>query len=61
MNPLFKTNNPYSNFINQVQELKKTIPDPKAEVQKMLNNGQITQEQINSAIPFIQQILPFFK
>lgn len=58
-NPLFSAlnNNPYTQLISQAKQLKSQISDPKAEVQKMLNSGQISQEQLNGAMLFAQQLI----
>ena len=58
-NPLFSAlnNNPYTQLILQAKQLKSQISDPKAEVQKMLNSGQISQEQLNGAMSFAQQLI----
>ena len=58
-NPLFSAlnNNPYTQLISQAKQLKSQISDPKAEVQKMLNSGQISQEQLNGAMSFAQQLI----
>lgn len=58
-NPLFSAlnNNPYTQLISQAKQLKSQINDPKAEVQKMLNSGQISQEQLNGAMSFAQQLI----
>ena len=47
MNPLYQllNNNP---MLAQFEQFRKTFTgDPKQQVQAMLNNGQITQEQLN--------------
>lgn len=58
-NPLFSAlnNNPYTQLISQAKQLKSQISDPKAEVQKMLNSGQISQEQLNGAMSFAQKLI----
>lgn len=58
-NPLFSAlnNNPYTQLISQAKQLKSQISDPKMEVQKMLNSGQISQEQLNGAMSFAQQLV----
>lgn len=58
-NPLFSAlnNSPYTQLISQAKQLKSQISDPKAEVQKMLNSGQISQEQLNGAMSFAQQLV----
>jgi hypothetical protein len=62
-NPLFnqQNNNPFANLIQQAKELKKTVADPKAEVQRLLNSGQMSQEQFNSLAQMTKQILPYLK
>lgn len=58
-NPLFSAlnNSPYTQLISRAKQLKSQISDPKAEVQKMLNSGQISQEQLNGAMSFAQQLV----
>lgn len=58
-NPLFSAlnNNPYTQLISQAKQLKSQISNPKAEVQRMLNSGQISQEQLNGAMSFAQQLV----
>ena len=40
--------NPFSQLISEVNNFKKTFNgDPRAEVEKMLRSGQLSQEQFN--------------
>ena len=61
-NPLFQAlngnSNPYAQIIADVQRLKQTFNgNPRDEVQRLLNSGKITQEQVNNAMSFAQQII----
>lgn len=61
-NPLYQAlngnNNPYAQLISSAKQLKQTLAvNPRDEVQKMLNSGQISQEQFNNAMNFAQQII----
>lgn len=61
-NPLFQAlngnSNPYAQIIADVQRLKQTFNgNPRDEVQRLLNSGKITQEQVNNAVNFAQQII----
>ncbi len=61
-NPLFQAlngnSNPYAQIIADVQRLKQTFNgNPRDEVQRLLNSGKITQEQVNNAVNFAQQIV----
>lgn len=64
-NPLYdetKNGNPYSNMIGQIKEFSKTIQgDPKEIVQKMLNSGEMSQNEFNRYAQMAQNILPFLK
>jgi hypothetical protein len=65
-NPLFNRFGPKSapgpignvaNILQQYQQFKSTFQgDPKQKIQEMLDNGQITQEQLNQVIPVAQQL-----
>lgn len=63
-NPIFNAlnkmpfNNDLTNFINEVNQFKKTFNgDPRAEVQKLLNNGQLSQNQFNQYAQMANQIM----
>lgn len=65
-NPLYESmmqkqqNNGPFGFINnlrtQIQQLKSTGIDPNQKIQEMLNSGQVSQEQYNSAVQKAQQL-----
>lgn len=61
-NPLFNllSNNGFSNMSNWLQqfnEFKRNFSgDPKQQIQQMLNNGKITQGQLNQAMNMATQI-----
>lgn len=68
MNPLFnllggnKSNNPFTNMMGQLNTFMSAFKgDPKAEVQKLLNNGQMTQQQYSQLSEMASQILPLLK
>jgi hypothetical protein len=63
-NPLFnqfgKQNNNMSDFINQIMDFKKSFTgNPKQEVEKLLQSGQMSQQQFNQLSQIANQILPF--
>nr|DAT45853.1 MAG TPA: Protein of unknown function (DUF2680) [Caudoviricetes sp.] len=64
MNPLFnelggQSAGPFGNFqqlMHRFQQFRQTFKgDPKAEVEKMLQSGQITQQQLDQAQALAQQ------
>lgn len=62
MNNLYKQLNPMANMIEQFKQFKQNFKgDPKAQVQQMLNSGQITQEQFNKASQMANQMMRFMK
>ena len=63
-NPLFNTfgnNNQFGNLIKQAQEFKKQFANinPRAEVERLLQSGQMSQSQFNQLAQIANQILPF--
>ena len=67
-NPLFnllggKNNNGPGNMLQQFQQFKKQMQgvDPQEEVQKLLQSGKISQEQLNKAQQMAQQMQGLFK
>ena len=62
-NPLFNLlgnppSNPYDQIIRQAHELKKSLAvNPREEVQRLLNSGQMSQEQFNRLSQTTQSIL----
>ena len=59
-NPLFNQfnqNNQINNIIREAQNLKNSFKgNPKEEVQRLLNNGQMSQADFNRLMPMAQQI-----
>lgn len=67
-NPLFnllggKNNNGPGNMLQQFQQFKKQMQgvDPQEEVQKLLQSGKISQEQLDKAQQMAQQMQGLFK
>lgn len=62
-NPLFdkfgnNTKPPFIQLINEAKRLKKTFQgDPKKEVERLLQTGQMSQEQFNHFSQIAQQVL----
>lgn len=62
MNNLYQKLNPMANMMAEFQKFKQNFQgDPKAQVQQMLNSGQITQEQFNRASQVANQMMRFMK
>ena len=50
--------NPYAQLVTAARQLRQQITvNPRDEVQRMLNSGQISQEQFNSAMSFAQNFI----
>lgn len=50
--------NPFEQIINQAKEFRKTFNgNPKDEVQRLLNSGQMSQSQFNQLSQIAQQIV----
>lgn len=64
MTPLYNMmnqNNPYSNFMKQFNEFKKTINgNPQEQIQQLLNSGKISQSQYNAAVQKANMIKNMF-
>ena len=66
-NPLFQAigggmNPQFQNLVKRFQQFKSTFQgNPQQEVQKMLQNGRITQQQLNQAQAFAQQFQALMK
>ena len=61
-NPLYEffgvQGNPISQIIKQARELQKTLSvNPRDEVQRLLNSGQMSQQQFNHYSQMAQQIV----
>ena len=60
-NPLFNTfgnNNQFGDLIKQAQEFKKQFSNinPRAEVERLLNSGEMSQQQFNEYSQIAQQV-----
>lgn len=60
-NPLFSTfgnNNPFGNLIQQAQAFKRQFANinPRAEVERLLNSGEMSQQQFNEYSQIAQQV-----
>lgn len=66
-NPLFQAlrggmNPQFQNLMQRFQQFKSTFQgDPQQEIQKMLQSGRISQEQLNQAQQFAQQFQALMK
>lgn len=65
-NPLFNqfggaAANPFSQIISEAKRLQSTISNPRAEVEKLMRSGQMSQAQFNQLSQRASQILPFMK
>ena len=50
--------NPYAQLVTAARQLRQQITvNPRDEVQRMLNSGQISQEQFNYAMNFAQNFI----
>lgn len=61
-NPLFNTmgnqSNPMADIIRQAKEFKKSFTgNPRDEVQRLLNSGQMSQQQFNQLSQIAQQVV----
>ena len=63
MNPLFNVLNggqqvnPMQQLIAEANQLKKTMQNPRAEVERLLQTGQMSQAQFNQFSQIAQQIV----
>lgn len=60
-NPLFDTfgnNNQFGNLIQQAQEFKRQFANinPRAEVERLLNSGEMSQQQFNEYSQIARQV-----
>ena len=64
-NPLFNalnggqqpTNNGFSNFMADFQRLQQTVKNPRQEVERLLQTGQMSQDQFNQFAQIAHQIV----
>ena len=62
MNPLFNTlgnqSNPMADIIRQAKEFRKNFNgNPRDEVQRLLNSGEMSQQQFNQFSQIAQQVV----
>lgn len=60
MNPLYNPNqnNPMANIIQQVKEFRNNFKgNPRDEVQRLLDSGQMSQQQFNQLSQIAQQVV----
>lgn len=65
-NPLYNQfggggSNPFAQIISEAKRLQSTISNPRAEVEKLMRSGQMSQAQFNQLSQTANQILPFMK
>lgn len=64
-NPLYNTlnnnrNNQFSQIIEQAKQMQKTFTgNPKAEVERLVQSGQMSQEQFNQFARIANQVMQF--
>ena len=62
-NPLFNAlnggqqTNPMQQLVAEARQLKQTIQNPRAEVERLLRTGQMSQDQFNQFAKIAQQIV----
>lgn len=61
-NPLFdqfggQQTNPIQQLVTNARQLKQTIQNPRAEVERLLQTGQMSQQQFNQFSQIAQQIV----
>lgn len=61
-NPLFNqfgnmSNNPLANIMQEARKLRETISNPRQEVERLLQTGQMTQQQFNQYSQMANQII----
>ena len=61
-NPLYNAlngqqNNPMQNLVNDARRLRQTMQNPRAEVERLLQTGQMSQQKFNELSQIAQQIV----
>lgn len=62
-NPLFQQfgnqpmNNPMSQFMSEYQRIQQSVQDPRAEVQRLVQSGQLSQNDFNRLGQMANQII----
>ena len=63
-NPIYNSmanqNNPFMQIMQEAQNLKNTFKgNPREEVQKLLNSGELSQTDFNKYLQIAQQVMQF--
>ena len=59
-NSMANQNNPFMQIMQEAQNLKNTFKgNPREEVQKLLNSGEMSQEDFNRYSQIAQQVMQF--
>ena len=61
-NPLYgqfggQQNNPIQQLVAEARQLKQTMQNPRAEVERLLHTGQMSQQKFNEISQIAQQIV----
>ena len=61
-NPLFNqfgnmNNNPFASIMQEARKLRETVSNPRQEVERLLQTGQMTQQQFNQYSQMANQIV----
>lgn len=51
------SNNPMSQFMSAFNQLQQAVKNPRAEVEKLLNSGQMSQQQFNQFSQIANQMI----
>ena len=61
-NQFGRQNNPFGQLAQQAREFQKQFKDnPRQEVERLLQTGQMSQSQFNQYSQIVQQMAPFMK
>ena len=61
-NALGNNNNPFANHIQQAKQMQQTFKgNPKAEVERLIKSGQMSQDQFNKYSQIANQIMQMMK
>lgn len=61
-NALGNNNNPFANLIQQAKQMQQTFKgNPRAEVERLIKSGQMSQDQFNEYSQIANQIMQMMK
>ena len=64
-NPLYgqfgAPQSPFAQIISSVKQMQGSIANPKAEVEKLMKSGRMSQQQFNQLSQMANQIFPYMK